>query len=112
LGHWAVWTSKAVKIHRRALRAKASDHPRLLTLGAQITDCNAALFDAANDFAGCIAGVQHVLFHQGLLASPRCLDAREKLSPGQAKEIARVRRQYPHLIDDEFVARHRKEWVD
>ena len=58
-----------------------------------------------------IAGIQHVLHGQGLLASPRCLDPSETLSPGQADEIRRVRRDYPHLIDDDFVAEHLAEWM-
>ncbi len=107
LGHWAVWTRPAVELHRRlrdlAAGGRAID-PELLALGAQVTDSNAALFDVAHDFAGCIAGVQHVLAGQGLLRSSRCLDPAETLSPGQAQEIARVRRDYPHLIDDDFVA--------
>ena len=113
LGHWAVWTRRAVEVFER-LRGLADDRaiaPDALAAGPQVTDCNAALFDAANDFAGCIAGIQHVLHGQGLLASPRCLDADETLSPGQAEQIERVRRDYPHLIDDEFVAEDLAEWL-
>ena len=84
--------------------------PELLSL-SRVTDCNAALFDAANNFAGCIAGIQYVLWRQGLLASMRCLDARDKLSPGQQEEIERVRGQYPHLIDDEFVRASLATWL-
>ena len=41
---------------------RASQIPAgLLTLGVQVTDCNAAFFDAANGFAGCIAGIHEVL---------------------------------------------------
>lgn len=114
LGHWAVWTSKAVALHRSLRGIASTGWPvpaDVLATGAQVTDCNAAVFDAANDFAGCIAGIQHVLHGQGLLASPRCLDAGCVLSPGQAEAIDRVRRQYPHLIDDEFVAEHRDRWL-
>ena len=114
LGHWAVWTRRAAEIFTRVRGiAEASEAipPDLLTLAAQVTDGNAALFDVANDFAGCIAGIQHVLHGQGLLASPRCLDADETLSPGQAEQIQRVRRDYPQLVDDEFVAEHLDEWL-
>ena len=114
LGHWAVWTKKAVETYRQLRGVAASEEPiggGLLALGVQVTDANAALFDVAHDFAGCIAGIQYVLFRQGLLASPRCLDADETLSPGQADEIERVRREYPHLLDDEFVAEHLDEWL-
>ncbi len=114
LGHWAVWTSKAVELHR-SLRGMAQTDwaipADVLATGVQVTDCNAAVFDAANDFAGCIAGIQQILHGQGLLASPRCLDARQTLSPGQADEIRRVRADYPHLIDDDFVAAHLDEWL-
>lgn len=114
LGHWAVWTRRAVEAFER-LRGTAADDravaPEALATGPQVTDCNAALFDVANDFAGCIAGIQHVLHGQGLLSSPRCLDPGETLSPGQADEIRRVRRDYPHLIDDDFVGEHLAEWL-
>ena len=114
LGHWAVWTRPAVEIHRRMRKlaeTNAAIPPDVLALGIEVTDCNAALFDVAHDFAGCIAGVQEVLFGRGLLASPRCLDPAAVLSPGQAQQIQRVRRDYPHLIDDDFVAEHLDEWL-
>lgn len=76
-----------------------------------MTDCNAAFFDAANGFRGCIAGLHEVLRRQGLLAGIWCLDEQETLSPGQLAEIDRVYRAYPHLSDDDFVARHRDEWL-
>jgi hypothetical protein len=114
LGHWGVWTRSAVEIHQR-VRALAENEspipPDVLSLGAQITDSNAALFDVAHDFVGCIPGVQYVLFGQNLLESPRCLNPDEVLSPGQAEQIERVRRSYPHLIDDEFVAEHLEEFL-
>ena len=75
----------------------------LLRKGIEVTDCNAAVFDAANGFGGCIAGIQEVLKRQGLLASTRTL-SNESLGRGQAAEIDRVCQAYPHLIDDEFVA--------
>ncbi len=115
LGHWAIWTKRAVEIHRELRELAKSDEPvppEVLSLGVQITDCNAAVFDVANNFTGCIAGIQHILHQQGLLASPRCLNPDEGLSPGQQEQIERVRRDYPHLIDDEFVSQHLDEWLD
>jgi hypothetical protein len=76
-----------------------------------VTDANAAFFDAANGFAGCIAGIHEVLRRQGLLETIRCLDAHEVLSPGQVEEIDRVYRAYPHLADDAFVAEHLDAWL-
>ena len=76
-----------------------------------MTDANAAFFDAANGFAGCIAGMHEVLRRQGLLEGTWCLDPDETLSPGQVEEIDRVYRAYPHLNDDAFVAEHRDEWL-
>jgi dihydrodipicolinate synthase/N-acetylneuraminate lyase len=113
LGHWAVWAEPAVRLLADCHAAtRAGDVPAsLLQRGAQITDANAAFFDAANGFAGCIAGIQEVLRRQGLVASVRCLDPAETLSPGQAAEIDRVCRAYPHLADDEFVAANLEEWM-
>ncbi len=114
LGHWAVWTRPAVRVFRRvrdAVRDGGALPSDLLSLGARITQMNAAVFDVAHEFAGCIAGVQHVLCKQGLLASTRTLDSDERLSPGQAERIDRARRENPDLIDDDFVAEHLDEWL-
>ena len=113
LGHWSVWTKRAVQLLERIHAAVAIDDvtPELLALDAQVTDCNSALFDVAHDFHGCIAGCHEVLRRQGLLQGTWCLDAHEGLSPGQAEEISRVQRDYPHLVDDDFVARHRERWL-
>ena len=108
LGHWAVWTSKAGEHHAMARGRVTAD---LLTLSAQITDANAALFDPANSFHGCIAGLHEILRRQGLLEGRWCLDPNEDLSPGQMEEIDRVCRLYPHLTDDAFVAEHRDDWM-
>ena len=113
LGHWCVWTKRAVELVARVRRAaleRAID-PDLLALDAAVTDCNAAFFDAANDFSGCIAGCHEVLRRQGLLEGTWCLDAGEGLSPGQAAEIDRVYRAYPELNDDAFVARNLDRWL-
>jgi dihydrodipicolinate synthase/N-acetylneuraminate lyase len=113
LGHWAVWTKGAVQVLADCHAAvRGTQIPSaLLQLGVEITDANAAFFDAANGFAGCIAGINEVLRRQGLLASARCLDPHETLSPGQAGEIDRVCRIYPHLADDGFVAENLEEWM-
>ena len=76
----------------------------MLRLANEVTDCNAVLFDAANEFRGCIPGVNEILKRQGLLRSPLCLDPGEVLSPGQSGEIDRICAAYPHLTDDAFVA--------
>lgn len=109
LGHWSVWTKGAVELHARCRLAEPT--AELLRLGAEITDCNAAFFDAAHGFRGCIAGLHEVLRRQGLLEGLWCLDESVMLSPGQLTEIDRVWRAYPHLRDDEFVARHREAWL-
>jgi dihydrodipicolinate synthase/N-acetylneuraminate lyase len=109
LGHWAVWTRRAVELLNRLKNTPASDE--LLTLGVQITDSNAAFFDAANRFHGCIAGLHEVLRRQGLLAGRWCLDPSEDLSPRQAEEIERVYAAYPHLNDDEFVRENLDNWL-
>jgi hypothetical protein len=113
LGHWAVWTRGAVALLDEChVAARAGQVPgSLLQRGVEITDANAAFFDAAHGFAGCIAGIQEVLRRQGLLASARCLDPRETLGAGQAAEIDRVCKAYPHLADDEFVAANLEKWM-
>jgi hypothetical protein len=113
LGHWSVWTKRAVELLDRIHSAVAagSATPELLALDAQVTDCNAALFDVAHDFHGCIAGCHEVLRRQGLLEGTWCLDANEGLSRGQAEELSRVQAEYPHLVDDDFVAANRERWL-
>lgn len=111
LGQWAVWTERACRMLPRAQASRERLDPDLLAIGAQLTDANAAIFDVPNAFAGCIAGIHEVLRGQGLLQGTWCLDPHEQLSPGQQKEIDRVRRAYPHLADDEFVAAHRDRWL-
>lgn len=109
LGQWAVWTRRAVEMHC-AVRSEPY-RPEWHTLANELTDANAAVFDAANGFRGCIAGIHEVLRGQGLLEGIWCLDPDEGLSPAQAEEIARVRAAYPHLLDDEFVQQHRDAWL-
>lgn len=114
LGHWAVWTSKAVEMLQQLHSTTENDAPipaEQLRLNVAVTDCNAALFDAANRFRGCIAGIHEVLRRQGLLAGTWCLDPDERLSPGQAEELDRVGTAYPHLADDQFVREHLDQWL-
>jgi dihydrodipicolinate synthase/N-acetylneuraminate lyase len=108
LGHWAVWTKKAVEL---GIRCKGPATPALLTLNAQTTDANAALFDVANNFHGCIAGLHEILRRQGLLEGRWCLDPDEDVSPGQIEEIDRVCAAYPHLTDDAFVRENVDRWL-
>jgi hypothetical protein len=139
LGHWAVWTHAACELLRQCHRAieqsdgspppgrDATNEPResdqpdaaercpcltsLLHTAAAVTDMNAAVFDAAHNYAGCIPGLHEVLRRQGLLEHIACLDPHETLSPHQADEIDRVCRQYPDLIDDAFVRQHLDQWL-
>jgi hypothetical protein len=113
LGHWCVWTKKAVELVARIRRntAEGAVDPALLALDAAVTDCNGAFFDVANDFSGCIAGCHEVLRRQGLLAGTWCLDPQEGLSPGQAAEIDRVHAAYPELNDDAFVTENLERWL-
>jgi dihydrodipicolinate synthase/N-acetylneuraminate lyase len=97
LGQWSVGTHSAVRLLRRVKEGR--DHSVLLALGAQLTDLNAALFDVANRFNGCIAGIHEVLVRQGRMTGPWCLDPGEQLSPGQREEIDRVMAAYPHLLE-------------
>jgi len=111
LGHWAVWTKCAVSQLASVKAAGAKVSRELLTLAQQITDANAALFDPAHEFRGCIAGINEVLHRQGLLQGRWCLDPHEDLSPRQSEEIDRVCKLYPHLQDDDFVREHLDEWL-
>ena len=111
LGHWAVWTKCAVSQLASVKEAGTQGSGDLLTLAQQITDANAALFDPAHEFRGCIAGINEVLHRQGLLQGRWCLDPHEDLSPGQSEEIDRVCKTYPHLQDDAFVQEHLDEWL-
>lgn len=114
LGHWAVWTSNAVELHRhcRAIVEQGEAiPPSMLQMANQVTDMNAAIFDATNNFRGCVPGIHEVLRRQGLLQGIWCLDENETLSPGQAEEINRVTRAYPHLTDDDFVKQHIDSWL-
>jgi dihydrodipicolinate synthase/N-acetylneuraminate lyase len=123
LGQWAVWTHSAVDLvnrnrsHRQQLDrpdlvGKYGMNPRWFRYAAEKTDANAAIFDAANNFAGCIPGIHEILRRQGLLAGTWCLNPREQLSPGQSEEIDRILAAYPHLTDDDFVQQHLDLWLN
>ena len=106
LGHWAVWTQKAVALLaeiKECTKQGNGSFDELLTKNIQVTDMNAAIFDPAHAFHGCIAGVHEVLRRQGLMEGIWTLNPDENLSAGQFEEISRVISEYPHLIDDDFV---------
>jgi hypothetical protein len=113
LGHWSVWVKRAVELLQRIHAAVAANEMsvELLALDAQVTDCNAAIFDAANGFHGVIAGCHEILRRQGLLEGIWCLDPKETLGPGQQQEIDRVCAAYPHLNDDDFVRANLERWL-
>jgi hypothetical protein len=114
LGHWAVWTKSAREYFdrtRKITQDRLCIEPDLLTLAAQVTDANGALFDVANNFRGCIAGLHEILRRQGLMQGRWCLDPSEDLSLGQQEEIERVCARYPFLQDDSFVQEHLDGWL-
>jgi dihydrodipicolinate synthase/N-acetylneuraminate lyase len=112
LGHWAVWTRRAVEMLQAIHTARhTAVGPEWFSIAGQVTDANAAFFDAANGFHGCIAGIHEVLRRQGLLQGRWLLDPDEDLSPGQMQEIDRVYAAYPHLNDDDFVAANLARWL-
>ena len=114
LGHWAVWTQAAVSQLERCQQVKTSGSgvpPEMMTLASQVTDTNAAFFDVANQFAGCIAGIHEVLRRQGLLEGVWCLNPDEGLSQGQIEEIDRIYAAYPELNDDRFVEANLDRWL-
>ncbi|HTB11250.1 MAG TPA: hypothetical protein VK752_06760 [Bryobacteraceae bacterium] len=97
LGQWSVWTGRAVEtldgIHRDA------GLPHWRVVAEELTAANRAIFDAANGFKGCIAGVHEILRRQGLMEGIWCLDPEEGLSEGQMEEIDRVCAMFPQLGD-------------
>ena len=113
LGHWSVWVRNAVELLERAHAAVAAGTAPadLLALDPQITDCNGAIFDVANEFHGVIAGCHEILRRQGLLEGIWCLDPNETLGPGQVREIDRISTAYPHLADDAFVRDNLARWL-
>lgn len=112
LGHWSVWTRTAVAQFEAIAAVRGEPvSQQLLALDSIVTDANGAIYDALNDFAGCIPGCLEVLRRQGLVAGTWCLDKNETLSPGQLDEIDRVSTAHPSLNDDAFVAEHLATWL-
>lgn len=113
LGHWAVWTLKAVQMLEeiKRIRKQETISTTWLTRNVEVTDSNAAFFDPGHGFAGCIPGIHEVLRRQGLLKGTWCLNPHEELSAGQKEEIDRVYLDYPYLNDDEFVKLHLSDWL-
>lgn len=114
LGQWAIGTRAAVRDFEEARRLReAGAHvpPAFLTRAAGLTEVNAAVFDAANGFRGCLPGILEVLRRQGLVAGTWCLDPRAGLSPGQPDGIDRALAAWPELSDDAFVAAHKDAWL-
>lgn len=113
LGQWGVWTERAVALLHdiKQARVRSTLDPVWLTRNAALTDANAAVFDPAHGFAGCLPGIHLILQRQGLLPSTACLNPRERLSPGQAGEIDRVTRAYPWLVDSDFVQARIHQWL-
>ena len=115
LGHWAFWTARSVQLFEtvKGIAERGEPvSPELLALANQITDANAAIFDAANAFRGAIPGIHEVIRRSGLLEEVVLLDPDERFSPDQLEEIDRVYRDYPYLRDDDFVKAHLEEWLE
>ena len=112
LGQWAVWTRRAVEFldDIRAWRSRAvmenEDVPReWLARGAALTMANAAIFDAANGYRGCLPGILEVLRGQKLVRGTWTFDVNETLSDRQSEEIGRLISRFPELTDDDFRCR-------
>lgn len=115
LGQWAVWTRNAVAMLDEIRTWHASSNAQLpgkwLTRGAALTMANAAIFDAANNYTGCLPGILEVLRRQGLVRGTWTFDIHEQLSPGQAESIERLAIRFPELNDDEFVRENLDDWL-
>ncbi|MCF6361353.1 MAG: dihydrodipicolinate synthase family protein [Cyclobacteriaceae bacterium] len=112
LGHWSVWAQKAVELLKDIKKNKENKSvSEWLSLANKVTDANAAFFDSANDFKGCIVGLHEVLRRQGLLEGLWTLNESEVLTNGQLQEIDRVYAAYPELNDDEFVKENLDKWM-
>lgn len=112
LGQWAVGSRAAARLVSAADEAVRADRIplELLSVATDLVEVNAAVFDVLHDFAGCVPGVNEVLRQQGLVPTARCLGP-DVLSPGQADLIRGVRTRFPELLDEQFVAEHRDEWL-
>lgn len=113
LGQWSVWTRRAVELLARVreCRVQASIPADLLRIADALTQANAAIFDAAHGYAGCIPGIHDVLRRHGLMDNILCLDPAETLSPDQLDAIDSIWRRFPELRDDAFIDAHRDEWL-
>jgi len=114
LGQWACWTQKAVEYLALIKALRENNTPvshDLLTMAGQMTLANKAIFDAENQFRGCISGISYVLKQQGLLKEINTLNPDERLSDGQAERIDSIIRDYPYLTDDEFVKENLSQWL-
>lgn len=112
LGQWSVWTHTAAALFSEIKQAlhKEEIPVRLLTLAAQVTHANAAIFDQAGQFAGCIPGIHEILRRQGLLKGIWCLNPAETLSEGQSERITEICDNYAFLTDDAFVTENLARW--
>jgi hypothetical protein len=113
LGQWGVGTKKAVEMLEEIKKARQEPqlHLHWMTRNIGLTDYNAALFDVAHGFAGCIPGIHQILHRQGLMPGIWCLNPHEDLSPGQADELERVHTAYPEFTDDEFIRENLARWL-
>lgn len=112
LGHWSVWTRRAVELLKEIRDApEGLSAQDWLALDARTTDANGVLFDAANEFQGCIACLHEVLRRQGLMRGTWCLDPDETMGPGQMEELERILRDYPELTDDDFIRENLERWL-
>jgi dihydrodipicolinate synthase/N-acetylneuraminate lyase len=114
LGQWACWTQKAVENLALIKALRENNTPvshDLITMAGQLTLANKAIFDAENQFRGCISGISYVLKQQGLMKEINSLDSDERLSDGQAERIDSIIRDYPYLTDDEFVKENLNKWL-
>ncbi|MBO5232347.1 MAG: dihydrodipicolinate synthase family protein [Clostridia bacterium] len=112
LGHWSVWTKRAVELFELCKKEKSKGQisAEMLSLANAVIDSNAVLFDGTNGFAGCIPGLHYVLKKQGLMKTLNCINPNEVLSCGQAEEIERIYDMYPQLVDDDFVKENIENW--
>jgi hypothetical protein len=113
LGQWACWAKRAVKYLADIKKIRETKMPvpqEMLTLASQLTLANKAIFDANNNFAGCIPGILYVLKRQGLVEEVRTLE-NEQLSPGQGEKIDKIIENYPRLCDDDFIKENLDVWL-
>lgn len=101
LGHWAFCTEYAVNTLKEVKHCIGNNYAgveHLLAKNIEVTDANAAAFDVANNFRGCIAGIHEMLRREGVMKNIKCLKDHEVISAGQMEEIERVCKLYfPHL---------------